>query len=60
MGRRILQVGAGLSPRGRGNRSFAVSAEDDRLGNLVITFFPMRKVNAKRTGWLVYHKKDEG
>ena len=40
--------------------SFAVSSEDDRLGSLVITFFPARKVNAKRTGWLVYHRRDGG
>ena len=40
--------------------SFAVAAENDRLGNLVITFFPARQLNAKRTGWLVYHRKDEG
>lgn len=40
---------------GKSGGSFAVSAENDRLGNMIITFLPMsRRLNAQRTGWLLH------
>ena len=39
---------------GKTRGGLVLSAEDDRLGNLVFNFIPMRRLNSQREGWLVY------
>ena len=39
---------------GKTTGSLVLSAEDDRLGNLVFNFINRRRTNSQRRGWLMY------